>query len=158
MAQDLMFFSIDRWRSSRTPHVIRDSTLATFVRKIGPCNSNFIRSIELWSTSDTRAAVDVLLAEHICVYHMRGLESFQLLWDRLFWVNGPFEPLSNALEHFIETIYWLKRFGYSRIPDSRIPTIRFWEANTPKVMAKLEDLARVVATRAQRVKIIEGEE
>ncbi|KAI4219226.1 MAG: hypothetical protein LQ349_008418 [Xanthoria aureola] len=151
---------------TKIPSPIKKSTLAAFLRRIGPDNASLIRSLHLTCSNPYQAADDIILATHLCVFHTPGLQKLTLsvytkegiYWDESpdwyhpdscspFWCNGPFEPMYRALQRFVEKITWLRVLKYVRRMDMQI---RFQD---PYAMCKIGELEEFVAARGLSTRI-----
>lgn len=151
---------------TKIPSPIKESTLAAFLRRIGPSNASLIRSLELTCFNPYQAADDVILAAHLCVFHTPGLEKLALRvckkegihWDEFpdyyhpdpcspFSCNGPFKPMYRALQRFVDKITWLRVLDYVYGEDTQI---RFQD---PDAMFKIGELEEFVAARGVTTRI-----
>ena len=145
---------------TKIPSPIKKSTLAAFLRRIGPHNASLIRSLHLICSNPYQAADDVIIATHLCFFHTFGLEKLTLSvytkegihwqespdwyhpdWCSPVWCNGPFKPMCRALQRFVDKITWLRVLEYVRGEDMQT---RFQD---PDAMRQLRGLEEFVAAR-----------
>ncbi|KAL8686010.1 MAG: hypothetical protein Q9218_007407 [Villophora microphyllina] len=161
-SRQLMNYDVDCWEDQgHVPQLIRSSTFAAFLRKVGSYNASLIRSLILHSNSVHEAAEDIVLATELCTQHVPDLRSFKMRvqkkWvDRYespdyyhpnynspFWANGPFKPMYTSLQYFVRRIHGLQEFKYIECPNTQL---RFVERNG---MADLRRLENAVTARAK---------
>ncbi|KAL8918440.1 MAG: hypothetical protein Q9208_007346 [Pyrenodesmia sp. 3 TL-2023] len=108
----LMSYNVEDWAQSP----IRSSTLAAFLRKIGPCNGRLIREIELRSLSAEGGRANLVFAAELCAKYTPGWPSLRLrlcfrhdTGKKLPWVvEAPVEPLCDAIQWFQTRVHWVK--------------------------------------------------
>ncbi|KAL8671215.1 MAG: hypothetical protein Q9168_004290 [Polycauliona sp. 1 TL-2023] len=143
------------------PSPIKESTLAAFLRRVGPYKASLIRGLEIMSFNPVDATDDVILATQLCATHMPDLRELTLRvftkegmhweespdyyhpdWSSPFWCNGPFKPMHRALERFVDKIGSLQVLKYDVGDDMQF---RFED---PDAMVKMHELEVFVKTRA----------
>ena len=137
---------------------IRHSTLAAFLRKIGPHNARHIEQLCIRSNNCDQAARDLGTAAVLAFHHLPKLQGLTLFVARLyvsvydspeyyhpysnspFWANGLFQPMYRALTDFVDRVHWLRSFEYVRCGQAD------WEEWG--AFAKLMDIECFVTARA----------
>ncbi|KAL8999146.1 MAG: hypothetical protein Q9169_001925 [Polycauliona sp. 2 TL-2023] len=144
------------------PSPVNNSNLAAFIRRIGPYSSSLIRELEFVSSSPAEATDDIIVATHLCFLFTPKLESLLLRvktkegtrWDESpeYWhpnlaspwyFNGPFGPMFEALEQFVEKVTWLQVLEYDY--DRSTMQCKFEE---PHAMEKMRGLEETVEKQA----------
>lgn len=120
--KELMAFDIDKWNNENVPEPIRSSTLAAFLRKIGPSNSSMIQNLYLHSEDIYNAAIDTALATQLCAHHMPSLKTLQVrvkvkgaygswleqMYQGYVAAFSDFSPMCKSLEKFVHPVHWLE--------------------------------------------------
>ncbi|KAI4175951.1 MAG: hypothetical protein LQ346_007965 [Caloplaca aetnensis] len=163
--KNLMFHPIFDWDVS-VPPLIRTSSLAAFLRKIGPSNSAQIRSLRLSGENTHQAADDIILASALCATHTPRLrklavhvEEKRIAWDESpdhwhpdysspYWANGALEPMYGALRNFVARVHWLEVLAWDRHGLWRFAEADAW--------GRLLELEEAVRERTEKRKLKKG--
>ncbi|KAL8687508.1 MAG: hypothetical protein Q9218_006343 [Villophora microphyllina] len=126
----LMTVDPKEWITS-VPIWILWSTLAAFLRMIGPVNAGLIRSLILRTRNTHSAIDDLIVVTELCGKHMGGLEQFKLyiVWNGAeYWEDSKcycrqcgrappplftnFEGMCRFLGRFVLKVHWLKKLEF----------------------------------------------
>ncbi|KAL8779355.1 MAG: hypothetical protein Q9203_001416 [Teloschistes exilis] len=149
--KELMANDIDKWNDdNNVPEPIRSSTLAAFLRKIGPYNASLIQNLYLHSEDTHEAAIDIALATKLCAHHVPSLKTLQVrvktfnvsyywLSEEWQYVYTPpprdFSLMCRSLEKSVHRVYWLE---YLRYDTDSFPQLKPEELNALGDMKNLE--------------------
>ncbi|KAL8649892.1 MAG: hypothetical protein Q9226_005386 [Calogaya cf. arnoldii] len=75
--KNLMSYSIFDW-DLNVPLLIRTSSLAAFLRKVGPVNAALIPALHIGSENTAQASDDINIASALCAHHMPKLRKLKL--------------------------------------------------------------------------------
>ena len=120
----LFAYKDEDWNARRVPIPLSNSPFATFLAKIGPENAGMVSRI-CFSSGGGDAVTDLMpLVTELVSRYMPGLREVEFhIHDGYFdyrhglrkggYGVGPvFEPMSQALEDFVDRTHWLRRFDY----------------------------------------------